>query len=41
MIKRNQGAERHVRGRDTLEGWYNPERNPEGSSIDEGAAKAA
>lgn len=40
-MKRNQGAESHVRARDTIDEWRNPERNPEGSSAEEGAAKEA
>lgn len=40
-MSRNQGAERHVRARDSLEEYANPERDPEGETIDKGAAKEA
>ena len=42
MSERNQGAERHVRDRDTLERWQSPERHiPDGEHSFDGAAKEA
>lgn len=41
-MERNQGAEQHVRSRDTIERWHSPERaTPDRRTPEDGAAKDA